>query len=104
MNATINAFTNDDVLLAVTVADGASNEQLAGSFILIEDAINSLTCFSHTLELVVKCGLGTVSTSLTRIHSTVLMFKHHTRLRERLAEIMDNKELVDDIFEAIDDE
>ena len=61
--ATINEFTDDDVLLAATVADGASNEQLAGSFILSEDALNSLTCFSHTLEL------GTVSTSLTCMYS-----------------------------------
>ena len=104
MNATINEFTNDDGLLPATVADGASNEQLAGSFIHGEDAINSLTCLSHTLELVVKCGLGTVSTSLTRIHSTMLMIKHHARLRERLADLMDNKDLIDDIFEATDDE
>lgn len=104
VNAVVDEYTSEDVLLAATVADGAANEQLAGQFINGEDALNSLTCFSHTLELVVKAGLDSIDPSLYRIHLLMLRIKRHTRLRERLAELMGDKELVESVFEELEDE
>ena len=94
----INKVTDDTVLLAATVADGASNEQLAGFFLHGENAFNSLTCFSHTLELIINAGLDRVGRSLGKLHLILLLIKRHGDLRTRLAELVGDKQLVDDVF------
>ena len=70
------------VLLSASTSDGASNEQNAG----VKLTGNHITCYAHTLQLIVVAGLerARVSDALKRLNDLIAVTLRSKTLRHKL--------------------